>query len=93
MALSAVKRKNHILFQLVKAGRDKKIQIVASPAILEEYQRVAETLSAQYSGIDSGEIIDLLIAHAELIVPVQIGDDRVEIVYPVGAYCNMPMFL
>lgn len=56
-------------YEILKAWQDNRIRIVASPAILEEYQRVAETLSSQYSGIDIGEIIDLLIAHAELIMP------------------------
>jgi putative PIN family toxin of toxin-antitoxin system len=56
-------------YEVLGAWRDKKIRIVASPAILEEYQRVAETLSAHYLGVEIQPIIDLLIAHADLVVP------------------------
>ena len=56
-------------YKVLRAGQDKKFRIVASPAILEEYQRVAETLSSQYPGVDIQQIIDLLISHADLVVP------------------------
>ena len=56
-------------YEVLRAWQDKKIRIVASPEIFEEYQRVAETLSSQYPGVEIQQIIDLLIAHAELVVP------------------------
>ncbi len=56
-------------YKVLRAWQDKKIRLVASPPILEEYQRVAETLSAHYPGVEIQPIIDLLIAHADLVVP------------------------
>ena len=56
-------------YKVLRAWQDKKFRIVASPAILEEYQRVAEKLSSQHPGVDIQQIIDLLIAHADLVVP------------------------
>ena len=33
-------------FQILQAWRDRKVQLVVSPEIIEEYQRVAEVISA-----------------------------------------------
>ena len=65
-------------YDMLKAWQDNRVRIVASPSIIEEYQRVAETLSDKHSGIDIGEIIDLLIAHAELIVPERLKESVCE---------------
>jgi len=65
-------------YEVLEAWQDNRIRIVASPAILEEYQRVAETLSAKYSGIDIGKIIDLVIAHAELVLPERLKESVCE---------------
>ena len=53
--------------QILKAWRDKKIQIVISPEILEEYQRVGESLTAKFPEIEIHPLLELLIAKAELI--------------------------
>jgi len=53
--------------QILKAWRDKKIQIVISPEILDEYQRVGESLTTKYPKIEIHPFIELLIARAELI--------------------------
>ena len=46
-------------YQILRAWRDGKIQLVVSPEILEEYQRVGEILSKQFSKVDLSPIIDL----------------------------------
>ena len=46
-------------YQILRAWRDGKIQLVVSPEILEEYQRVGEILSEQFSEVDLSPIIDL----------------------------------
>ena len=46
-------------YQILTAWRDGKIQLVVSPEILEEYQRVGEILSEQFSEVDLSPIIDL----------------------------------
>jgi len=53
--------------QILKAWKDAKIQVVLSKEILSEYQRVGETLSAKYSGIDIAPIIDLLTIYGEVV--------------------------
>ncbi len=54
-------------FQILKAWKDTKIQVVLSKEILLEYQRSGETLSAKYSEIDIAPIIDLLTIYGEVV--------------------------
>ena len=56
-------------YQILKAWRDGKIQLVVSPEILEEYQRVGEILSEQFSKVSLSPIIDLLAVQAKLVLP------------------------
>ena len=53
-------------YQILKAWRDGKVQLVISQEILEEYQRVGETLTYQFPGVDLGPILELLTVKAEL---------------------------
>lgn len=53
--------------QILKAWKDAKIQVVLSKEILSGYQRVGETLSAKYSGIEIAPIIDLLTIYGEVV--------------------------
>ncbi|MBI4619047.1 MAG: putative toxin-antitoxin system toxin component, PIN family [Desulfobacterales bacterium] len=66
-------------YQILKAWRDDKIQLVVSLEILEEYQRVGKVLSEKFPGVDLDPIIDLLIVKAELVMasslPEQICED------------------
>ena len=57
------------LYQILKAWRDGKIQILVSPAILEEYHRVMLQLSARFPEIDSRSLVDFLAVHSEIVVP------------------------
>ena len=52
--------------EILAAWRDGKVQLVISPEILEEYQRVGETLRHRYPGVDLGPILDLLVVQGEL---------------------------
>ena len=56
-------------YQILKAWRDGKIQLVVSPEIFDEYQRVGEILSEQLSKVDLSPIIDLLAVEAKLVLP------------------------
>jgi putative PIN family toxin of toxin-antitoxin system len=56
-------------YQILRAWRDKKIQIVLSKEMLAEYQRVGEELSRKYSEIDIFPIIDLLTIYGEIVEP------------------------
>lgn len=66
-------------YQILKAWCDNKIQIVISPEILEEYQRVAKTLADRFPGVDLGPILELLTMKAEVmpscILPEPVSDD------------------
>jgi putative PIN family toxin of toxin-antitoxin system len=55
-------------YQILRAWRDGKVQLVISQEILEEYQRVGKTLAQQFPGIDVGPILELLTIKAELVV-------------------------
>jgi putative PIN family toxin of toxin-antitoxin system len=55
-------------YQILKAWRDGTIQLVLSGEILDEYQRVGETLAQQFPGVDLGPILELVTVKAELIV-------------------------
>ena len=58
-------------YRILEAWRDGELQLVVSEEILEEYQRVGETLAEQFPGINLQPIIDLVTTNAE-IFPNQI---------------------
>jgi putative PIN family toxin of toxin-antitoxin system len=55
--------------KILEAWRDGKIQLLLSPAILEEYQRVMRELAVQFPEIRVEGLIDFMIVHSEIIVP------------------------
>ena len=63
----------------LKAWRDGMIKLVVSEKILEEYLRVGEILSKQYSQIRLGPILELIMAEAEftadLKLPIPVCSD------------------
>jgi uncharacterized protein len=59
------------LGQIIKAWRDGKIQLVVSPAIIDEYLRVAEILCDHYKSIDVQPILALLIERAIVVEDTQ----------------------
>ena len=61
-------------FEILNAWRNSQIQIVLTRKILEEYQRVAESLSQKFPEVDIFPIIELLSIHGLFI-----NDDDFEI--------------
>lgn len=55
-------------YQILKAWRDGKIQLVLSESILEEYLRVAEVLSKRFPQIQLGPVLELLTAEAKFTI-------------------------
>ena len=53
--------------QILQAWKKKKIVITLSQDILDEYYRVAESLSSKYSTIDIFQIIELVTIHAQFV--------------------------
>jgi putative PIN family toxin of toxin-antitoxin system len=82
--------------RILKAWRDKTIQIVLSREILKEYRRVGAELAAQYPPIDIQPIIELIV-HKALIVdaaplPEQVckdADDDKFIACALAAGCHI----
>lgn len=73
-------------YTILKAWRDNSIQLVISPDIFREYQRVVEDLSAQFPGIDIYDILDLLLVKAEMV-------DAVALPEPVSADADDDKFI
>jgi len=61
-------------YQILKAWRDDKIQLVISQEILEEYNRVGKSLAEQFPGIDLNPILDLLTVKAQLTMAPSLPD-------------------
>ena len=66
-------------YQILKAWREGKLQLITSEEILAEYRRVGETLVLQFPAIDLWPILDMLQANAEVIsvasLPEPVCDD------------------
>ncbi len=66
-------------YRILEAWRDGKLQLVASQEILEEYQRVGETLAEQFPGVNLQPIIDLVTTNAEVfpnqVLPESLCED------------------
>lgn len=54
-------------YEILSAWRDKRLQIVISPAIVDEYQRVGQELGKHFPQIDIDPIIELLMIEGHLI--------------------------
>lgn len=57
-------------YTILQAWQDRKINVVITKAILDEYNRVAELLQKQYPSIDLAPIIEWVTAYAEICSPV-----------------------
>ena len=55
--------------RVLEAWRDGRINLVASPDILEEYRRVGEQLAVQFPGVSLAPLLALLVMTAEVIEP------------------------
>jgi len=54
-------------FQILRAWKNKRLQIILSQDILIEYQRVAESLTLKYPTIDILPIIELVTVHGQFV--------------------------
>jgi len=53
--------------QILQAWKDSRFELIISHAILEEYQRVAETLADRFPTIDISRIIQLISIHSHMV--------------------------
>jgi putative PIN family toxin of toxin-antitoxin system len=54
-------------FKILDAWRKKRVQLVLSPEIFDEYQRVGEALGKKFPGVELESALALLAAHAEFM--------------------------
>jgi putative PIN family toxin of toxin-antitoxin system len=66
-------------FQILQAWRNGKIQLIISPEILDEYQRVGEILAEGHPAIDLGPMLEYVIHNAVVFsappLPERVCDD------------------
>jgi len=66
-------------YEILKAWRDGRIQILISEEIIEEYRRVGELLSKRFPAIELGPVLQLLAIHSEFVRPhkltAQVSED------------------
>jgi putative PIN family toxin of toxin-antitoxin system len=55
--------------RVLETWRDRKIELVVSPEILEEYRRVGEHLESRFPEVSFSPFLALLVTHAEIIEP------------------------
>jgi len=53
-------------YQILKAWRDDKIELIVSPDILDEYRRVGEILAEDHPGIDLEPVLSLVFQNATI---------------------------
>lgn len=82
--------------KILDAWQQKKLKLVISPDILDEYTRVGHILAKKYSGVDIGPIIDLITIHSELFLPQPLPapvsrdrDDDKFISLTIAAHCKI----
>jgi putative PIN family toxin of toxin-antitoxin system len=56
-------------YQILKAWRDGRLQLLLSEEILEEYHLVGELLSDEYPHVDLRPFLELLTINTELVMP------------------------
>ena len=82
--------------KILNAWYEKKIKIVCSLEILDEYSRVSDILSKKYPSVDMEPFINLMIRDAELFTPIKLKtpvsrdpDDDKFIAVALAANCHL----
>jgi putative PIN family toxin of toxin-antitoxin system len=61
-------------FRILQAWREGFLQLVISPEILHQYQRVAQELAVQFPVIDWKPIIDFVTVNAKMVSGTELGE-------------------
>jgi putative PIN family toxin of toxin-antitoxin system len=82
--------------KILNAWHEKKIKIVCSLEILDEYSRVSDILSKKYPSVGMAPFINLMIRDAELFTPIKLKtpvsrdpDDDKFITVALAANCHL----
>ena len=54
-------------YEILAAWRDRKIELIISPEILEEYRRVGEEMEIKFPGIEIAPFLELLAIEATMV--------------------------
>lgn len=54
-------------YRILSAWRDRVLQLIVSPAVIEEYRRVGERLAAKYPGVSIEPMFGLVATHATVV--------------------------
>jgi len=54
-------------YDILNAWRNRKVELVISPDILDEYRRVGEELAKRYPGTDLGPLLELLAIKSRIV--------------------------
>lgn len=61
-------------YEILKAWQHRKISLVVSQEIIDEYDRVSKTLSKQYPSIDLSPFIELLAINSKMYAPLKLNE-------------------
>jgi putative PIN family toxin of toxin-antitoxin system len=56
-------------YQILKLWRDGRVELLVSPSILEEYQRIGIELASKFRDVDLRPFWDLLAIQAQIVLP------------------------
>lgn len=54
-------------YRILNAWRDGALQLIVSPAVMEEYRRIGERLAAKFAGISLDSMLGLVATHATVV--------------------------
>lgn len=82
--------------KILEAWQQKKLKMVISPDVLDEYSRVGHILANKYPGVDIVPIMELVTIHSELFLPQPLSvavsrdpDDDKFIALAMAAKCKI----
>jgi len=61
-------------YEILAAWRDRKIELIISPEILEEYRRVGEEMEIKFPGIEIAPFLELLAIEASMVVAMPVTE-------------------
>jgi len=63
-----------IPYEILAAWRDRKIELIISPEILEEYRRVGEEMEIRFPGVEIAPFLELLAIEATMVSAMPLTD-------------------
>jgi putative PIN family toxin of toxin-antitoxin system len=61
-------------YEILAAWRDRKIELIISPEILEEYRRVGEEMENKFPGVEIAPFLELLAIEATMVAAMPLTD-------------------